>query len=475
LPAPMTLQPYRRSLLLGKALGAIWPFADAMVIVGLAVLSGLAYHLVVYGEAGPVDLYLHLGIGVGALRLLLSRSLATDMRRPGSTIRKEFQLWTVTFLIVIAFAFLLKVSADYSRGAILLFYALGLPLLLLWQASWKRLIREGYIKGALAAHRVLLLGTADKIEEFERKHRPSEFGLIISEAIAWHRQALEDNTAGRVLLREGVRRAIARVRESGVDEVVVLLPWSNTGAINVCADMLMTTPAKVRLGPEAIFDRFIEAPLSRLGPAATLSLLRPPLRPLEIGLKRAFDLIVASMTLVLTLPLLLFVALLIKLDSPGPILFRQRRLGFNQREFQIYKFRTMSVTEDGDAVEQAVKDDARVTRVGRFLRRWNIDELPQLWNVLRGEMSLVGPRPHALTHDRDFESRIASYARRHNIKPGITGRAQVNGYRGPTDSLEKITGRVEHDFYYVDNWSFLLDLSIIVRTAVSSKAYRNAL
>ena len=468
-------EPYQRSLLFGKALGAIWPLADALVIVGLAVLSGLAYHWAAYGETGPVVQYLHLGLGVAVLRLVLSKSLASDSRRPGRTIRKELQLWTATFLIAIAFAFLMKASADYSRGAILLFYVLGFPLLLLWQAVWKRLIRKGYSAGALAAHRVVLLGTADKIEEFERKHRPSEFGLIISDAIAWHRQALDETAAGRVLLREGVRRVIARVRESGVDEVVVLLPWSSAGAINACADMLMTTPAKVRLGPEAIFDRFGEAPLSRLGAAATLSLLRPPLRLWEIWLKRAFDLIVASMGLVLTLPLFLTVALLIKLDSPGPVFFRQRRLGFNQREFQIYKFRTMTVTEDGDSVEQAVEGDSRITPIGRFLRRWNLDELPQLFNVVRGEMSLVGPRPHAVTHDREFELRVASYARRHNIKPGITGWAQVNGYRGPTDSLEKIEGRVTHDFYYVDNWSMLLDLYIIGLTLVSPKAFRNAL
>ncbi|BAQ15685.1 undecaprenyl-phosphate glucose phosphotransferase [Methyloceanibacter caenitepidi] len=473
--SPAARPPYRLPLFFGRALRSSWPLADALVIVGLAVFFGITYHWVVYGQAGPIEAYFHLGIGVAALRLLLRKSFAVRSRRPGSTVRAEFQLWTATLLLVIAFAFLMKVSADYSRGAILLFYVLGFPVLLLWQTTWKRLVREGYSSGALAAHRVLLLGTAEKVEEFLAKHKPSDFGLVVSDIISWPERALEETTAGRVLLRESVRHAIARIRDSGVDEVVVLLPWSSNNTINICADMLMTTPAKVRLGPEAVFDRFLDAPISQLGPAATLNLVRPPLMRAEVWLKRAFDFVAASAVLTLISPLLALFAVLIKLDSPGPVLFRQHRLGFNQRAFQIYKFRTMSVTEDGEAVNQVVKGDSRVTRVGRFLRRWNFDELPQLINVVRGEMSLVGPRPHAVTHDRDFELRVASYARRHNIKPGITGWAQVNGYRGPTDSLDKIAGRVEHDLYYIDNWSFLLDFSVLVRTIVSPKAYRNAL
>ncbi|MEM7192651.1 MAG: exopolysaccharide biosynthesis polyprenyl glycosylphosphotransferase, partial [Pseudomonadota bacterium] len=339
----------------------------------------------------------------------------------------------------------------------------------------KRKDREGYGSGALAAHRVLLIGTADKINEFRTKHDQSEHGLIISDMITWPDEALDDRASSRVLLRDGVEQAIARVRDAGVDEVVVLVPWSCTNAISLCADMLMTTPARVRLGSEEVFERFLDGPLSRLGPAATLNLVRPPLSVWEVGLKRAIDFISALGILVVIAPFLAIVALLIKLDSKGPVFFTQRRLGFNQREFQIYKFRTMTVAQDGHAVQQAVENDGRITRLGRYLRRWNIDELPQLFNVIRGDMSLVGPRPHAVTHDEDFETKVASYAKRHNIRPGITGWAQVNGYRGPTDSIEKIEGRVNHDLYYIDNWSLVFDFAILARTVFSPKAYRNAL
>jgi lipopolysaccharide/colanic/teichoic acid biosynthesis glycosyltransferase len=156
-------------------------------------------------------------------------------------------------------------------------------------------------------------------------------------------------------------------------------------------------------------------------------------------------------------------ALLIKLDSAGPVFFLQHRYGFNQKPFRIFKFRTMRTLDDGPVVQQAKKDDPRVTRVGAWLRRWNLDELPQLFNVIKGDMSLVGPRPHALSHDREYEQRIARYARRHNVKPGITGWAQIHGFRGETDTDEKMHRRVEHDLYYIDNWSLALDLQVMIR------------
>jgi exopolysaccharide biosynthesis polyprenyl glycosylphosphotransferase len=175
------------------------------------------------------------------------------------------------------------------------------------------------------------------------------------------------------------------------------------------------------------------------------------------------------------MPFLVGVALLIRRDSRGPALFLQRRYGFNQQPFRILKFRTMETAEDGDVIVQATRDDARVTRVGRWLRRWSIDELPQLLNVIKGDMSLVGPRPHALSHNREYEQKISRYARRHNVKPGITGWAQVHGLRGETDTDEKMRKRVEHDLYYIDNWSLWLDVRILFLTLFSRNSHRNAL
>jgi exopolysaccharide biosynthesis polyprenyl glycosylphosphotransferase len=205
-----------------------------------------------------------------------------------------------------------------------------------------------------------------------------------------------------------------------------------------------------------------------------LHLLRPPLSTLAIMAKRLFDVVVAALGLLILAPLFVVIAILIKLESPGPVFFLQRRYGFNLHMFRIVKFRTMTTIEDGDDVRQAEESDARITRVGKFLRRWNLDELPQLANVLLGEMSLVGPRPHAVAHDELWGKNIARYARRHNMRPGITGWAQVNGYRGQIKTDADFRQRIACDLYYIDNWSLMFDIRIALLTVFSRKAYRNA-
>ncbi|HKG85618.1 MAG TPA: exopolysaccharide biosynthesis polyprenyl glycosylphosphotransferase [Beijerinckiaceae bacterium] len=235
----------------------------------------------------------------------------------------------------------------------------------------------------------------------------------------------------------------------------------------------MTLPVSIHLGPERILDRFAKVQIIKVSDMATLCLARPPLTFLEVVAKRLFDIVGAALGLVLLLPFFLLIAALIRLDSPGPAVFRQQRYGFNQKPFWIYKFRTMRVHDDHQ-VRQATRGDDRVTLIGGLLRRWNIDELPQLLNVLLGDMSLVGPRPHAVPHNQAFERRIGLYARRHNVKPGITGWAQVNGLRGATDTEDAMRRRVEYDLYYIDNWSLALDLQIMGRTVLSRRAYRNA-
>lgn len=205
-----------------------------------------------------------------------------------------------------------------------------------------------------------------------------------------------------------------------------------------------------------------------------VELQRAPLTAVERLSKRVLDVTVAATSLFLLSPVLVLAALAIKLESDGPIIFRQRRHGFNGQPFVIYKLRSMKVLEDGAAVVQATKQDPRVTRVGRFLRETSIDELPQLLNVLQGNMSMVGPRPHALAHDYEYGKMIANYAFRHHVKPGITGWAQVQGCRGGTPQLELMEKRVKLDLWYIDNWSLAFDISIMFRTAFELIRPRNA-
>ena len=205
-----------------------------------------------------------------------------------------------------------------------------------------------------------------------------------------------------------------------------------------------------------------------------IEIQRAPLSGLERFIKRAMDIVFASLSLIFFASIMLLTAIAIKLDSPGPIIFKQKRKGFNGKQFVMFKFRTMTVQENGDTVVQATRDDPRVTSIGSLLRAASIDELPQLVNVLMGEMSLIGPRPHALAHDNYFEKVLGDYAYRHHVKPGMTGWAQINGARGATPTVEHIAERVKLDLWYINNWSLWLDVQILIKTFFEVLRKRNA-
>ncbi len=270
---------------------------------------------------------------------------------------------------------------------------------------------------------------------------------------------------------------IAAARNEEIDQVVIALPQSADRRIADVVRKLQQVPASLHVVTHIssdLVDPDGSNRVSSFGPVGLLDVKRKPLTDWAPIVKEAEDLIVGTLVLLAFLPVFPLIALAIKLDSPGPILFRQCRRGLNQRVFEVLKFRTMSVLEDGDAVRQVKPGDQRVTRVGRFLRRTSLDELPQILNVLKGEMSLVGPRPHALVHDEQFSEMLETYANRHQVKPGITGLAQVMGFRGETSSADKIEGRVNADIDYIRNWSLALDLKILAKTVKAVLAGINA-
>jgi putative colanic acid biosysnthesis UDP-glucose lipid carrier transferase len=238
-----------------------------------------------------------------------------------------------------------------------------------------------------------------------------------------------------------------------------------------CSAYAHSVPDLVAVGPTS---ELLDQPLRGIGDASLIKLQRDPLNSLEVSIKRAIDIVVSGTALIVLLPLLVLVAIAIKLDTSGPVIFRQTRHGLNGKPFHILKFRTMTVLEEGDSVKQAVRSDKRVTRVGLWLRRSSIDELPQLINVLQGEMSIVGPRPHAAAHDNYYDQVIPNYALRQRMKPGITGYAQVNGFRGETATVEAMQGRVELDLRYIDNWRLRLDFAIMLWTITEVVRGHNA-
>jgi Undecaprenyl-phosphate glucose phosphotransferase len=279
---------------------------------------------------------------------------------------------------------------------------------------------------------------------------------------------------GAIQVLPHARQLVADCRPLRADDIVILISESDVSAALALASSLSELPVDVHVVPVAAIDLMAVSRITQFGNMVTLRIFQSPLTPFNRAIKRAFDVAAAIIGLIVVSPLFVIVPLAIKLDSRGPVLFRQTRHGFNNEPIRVLKFRSMTVMEDGDNFRPVVRHDPRVTRLGRFMRHTNIDELPQLFNVLVGDMSIVGPRPHPTAQNEAFAELISSFYRRHNVKPGITGWAQVNGYRGDTDTLEKMRRRLEHDLHYIDSWSLLLDLKIIVMTLFSRKVYWNA-
>lgn len=259
-----------------------------------------------------------------------------------------------------------------------------------------------------------------------------------------------------------------------VDLIYITLPMASRPRILRLLDELCDTTASIYFAPDVFVFDLIQARMDSIGEIPVVAVCETPFYGLNGLIKRVSDVALASVILLLVLPLMAAIAAGVKWSSPGPVLFKQRRYGVDGREIVVYKFRTMTVCEDGEMIRQATRGDARVTRFGAFLRRTSLDELPQFINVLQGRMSVVGPRPHAIAHNEMYRKLIKSYMIRHKVKPGITGLAQVNGLRGETDSVEKMKARIEYDLAYLRNWSLRLDLQIVLRTVFVVLKKQNA-
>jgi Undecaprenyl-phosphate glucose phosphotransferase len=379
-------------------------------------------------------------------------------------------LWLMTFLVLAGIAFSLKIGGDFSRGTVMSFAAVGLVALLAHRGAWRSIIKSGLRSGSVRGHKAILLCM-----------HPFPEGAAIAQGIIKdlqsHGFAIDHvfyvgGSGGS--LTELTQRAIAFARGSEIEEIFFAADLQRWGEIRHLVQKFCELPLPLTLLPDPNIGELFQRTSRRFGKSIGVEFQRAPLTIWERALKRSLDIVVALGGIVMLAPMMVIIALAIKLDSPGPALFRQTRRGFNSREFKIFKFRTMSVLEDGATVTQAVRNDTRVTRMGSWLRKTSLDELPQLFNVLSGEMSIVGPRPHATAHDDQFSELISHYAFRHHMKPGITGWAQANGYRGETPTLDAIKKRVELDIWYVDNWSVALDIRIIFQTVIELLRGRNA-
>lgn len=264
------------------------------------------------------------------------------------------------------------------------------------------------------------------------------------------------------------------VKKNHVDQIYLALPMATQPRILALLDDLKDTTASIHFVPDIFVTDLIQGRVDRISGMPVVAVCDTPFAGLNGLVKRASDILLSILILLLVSPLLLMIAVGVKLGSPGPVLFKQRRYGLDGQEIVVYKFRSMTVCEDGAHIAQATRNDRRITRFGGFLRRTSLDELPQFINVLQGRMSIVGPRPHAVAHNEQYRGLIKGYMVRHKVKPGITGWAQVNGYRGETETLEKMAKRIEFDLEYLRNWSLNFDLWIIVKTVLVVARDRHA-
>ena len=455
-----------------------WIAAGEFVTVAVtAYVTALSYSYLVLQAWPPSATYVSAALYIASLILLVSlafRHYPTLQTQP----LHRF-LWNGIGAAALAFSFflstlfLLKITEEYSRATFFIqLFAVTFSVLGLRTIGYAR-IQGALASGRIEARRAVLVGGATRQAKLTKRLR--EAGVRIVGSLPIPAYAGEDTGNEEPPFdRAEVRRLIELCRAQKVDDVVILATATDLRASAKLAGILSELPVALHMIPADAEDLLTSAQLGELGALVTIQLLHPPLSSFHRAMKRLFDVVAASTGLLLLSPLLALVALAIKLDSRGPVFFRQTRHGYNNDTIRVFKFRSMTTTEDGYAFRQARRDDPRVTRVGQVLRRTNIDELPQLLNVLTGEMSIVGPRPHPVALNRKFEEHISPFSRRHNVKPGITGWAQVNGHRGETDTLEKMRRRFECDLYYIENWSFLLDMKIILMTLFSKSAYRNA-
>lgn len=448
------------------ALPPIGATIDAALLLLASLFGDAAYQLYANGSADSLDGAVGIGL-ISAVLFGLSAQMQGAYRLPAlltpiPNLTRAALTFAVAQLGVVFILFLLKIGSEYSRGAMIVFTAVGVCAIpagrLAFGRAARAAIRGGFVKG----RRVVTLGDALELESL-RELDFLQFGIDEIARIALRGAAGAGGLGARD--RDRIVQAIETARELQAVEFALIMSWGRDRELAEVCGLLRASPLSVRLYPDQRIRAVLRQQKERgLGQYFSVEVQREPLTRRERAIKRAMDVAVASLALIVSAPLLAAVGVAIKLDSPGPVIFRQRRCGFDNREFVMYKFRTMSVLEDGAAFVQAQRADVRVTRVGRILRRTSVDELPQLLNVLRGQMSIVGPRPHAIAHDGECKALIDNYALRHHVKPGLTGAAQVQGLRGETRRLSQMERRVERDLWYINNWSLTLDLKIMAMT-----------
>lgn len=467
---------------------AAQPIQAGLVVLGLRLAETAAVAL-----AGVLAWFVHpelesigprpaatIALGTVAAAWLLERCGAYQFSyvlAPRIGLRRQLGAWVVAVTGLVLAAFMFKVSESYSRLWVALWFTSGAGLLIAVRMGFA-LQARAWARDARLARRTVVVGTTEHGQRLARHLSGCpDICMRVVGFVDDDHGVTPSHVAPYPVLGD-IAYLVRMIRRNEVDQVVIALPWSERERIMRLLGKLAQTPVDIRLAPELLSFEFVGQRAETVAGIPLLRMLDRPVSGTAALLKAAEDLILSGLLLVACAPVMVAIAFAIKLDSPGPVFFRQMRYGFNDNLIRVWKFRTMQHSlSDPTAATLTRRNDPRVTRVGRFLRRTSLDELPQLFNVFHSEMSLVGPRPHALeakAGDQPYQDVMDNYAARHRVKPGLTGWAQINGWRGETDTCEKLKRRVEHDLYYIEHWSLWLDLRILARTVWVVLSTRNA-
>ena len=400
------------------------------------------------------------------------------LMRPAPTIGTVFLVWVATLALMALAAFFLKISDEFSRFWLGTWFLVGFALILILRMIIARAVRR-WARNGVMERRAVIVGGGQAAETLIRQIEQQPYNDIRICGIFDDRDDSRSPpiVAGYPKLGN-ISELIEFARIARIDMLIVSLPLTAETRVLSLLKKLWVLPVDIRLSAHSNQIRFRPRAYSYIGSVPMLDIFDKPINGWDSVAKRAFDILFSLLGIVVFSPVMLATAIAIKLDSKGPVLFKQKRHGFNNEEINVYKFRSMYVEQCDPTAKNAVtKNDPRVTRVGRFIRKTSIDELPQFFNALIGNLSLVGPRPHAVsaqTHHRMYHEIVDGYFARHRVKPGVTGWAQINGWRGEIDNDDKIRMRTECDLYYIENWSLWFDLKILFLTPVKLLNSENA-
>ena len=400
-----------------------------------------------------------------------------EMDRLGDLFRQISRVpfaWIMLFLALMLIGYMTKTVEEFSRIWVALWFLLGVGTTLVFRVALRSQMARWRRAGHLTRN-VVVVGAGEHGRRFVdhlRQHRH----VVQMIGVFDDRSDRVPDYIGDFPVLGNIDDLLRFARKNRIDQIIVALPWTAENRVLQCMRRLKSLPIDVRLCPDLIGFHLPHRGVTHIGGVPLINVFEKPISGWDYVIKATEDRLLASLILLFIAPLMAAIALTVKLTSPGPVIFKQTRYGFNNEEIEVFKFRSMYVhtSQNGGKVDQARKNDPRVTPIGAFLRRTSLDELPQFFNVLRGDMSIVGPRPHAVAHNEQYARLIDEYLARHRVRPGITGWAQINGYRGETDTLEKMEKRVQYDLFYIENWSIMLDLKIIFMTLFVGFSSRNA-